>query len=132
MSAWRRCKLTGRTETFSNICDASCDALEIALNGTRYTVNRSPQLCGLWGRNCHTISHPSILLGTPALQLEIPRSLRYDLSRDEVLFDRFAQALATAYRIVVVGNPSQPQPSSLTVSVPATRASAERQHEEEA
>jgi len=88
-----------------------CDEMEKALQGTKYTVNRSPTLCGWWGGDCHTISHQSVLLGTPALQLEIPRSLRADLVGSDQLFSRFAAAIATAFKEVI--RPLGPTPPAL-------------------
>eukprot|EP00455_Lapot_gusevi_P049562 TRINITY_DN7045_c0_g2_i3.p1 TRINITY_DN7045_c0_g2~~TRINITY_DN7045_c0_g2_i3.p1 ORF type:complete len:466 (-),score=123.88 TRINITY_DN7045_c0_g2_i3:101-1417(-) len=86
-------------------CDSITKHLQRALQHTKYTVNNDPYLSALWGGDCHTISHQSILLGIPALQLEIPRSLRADLISDANLFRKFAEAIVACYMEVIAVPP---------------------------
>jgi hypothetical protein len=67
------------------------------------TVELDPVLNGFWGSGTvMTISHQSVLLGIPALQLEIPYTLRQALmAKDQVLFDRFSRALFEVVDFVV-------------------------------
>ena len=63
------------------------------------TIELDPLLSGYWGHYNEsplTISHQSVLLGIPALQLEIPYSIRELLMADAKAFDAFAAALFEA------------------------------------
>jgi len=50
----------------------------------------------------HTMTHQSVLQGIPAVQLEIPRSVRALLITDDALVGRFADAILSTYHEVVV------------------------------
>lgn len=103
--------------------DTLCNELENALAGTKYTVNREPELDGMWGGDCYTMAHQSVCLGTPAIQLEIPRSLRADLTADDALFARFARAIAVAYKTVIVDGILETGPRSAADPAPAKSSS---------
>ena len=64
----------------------------------KYMVDSDPRLHGYWGEDMMTtMSHQSAMLGIPAVQLEIPFSLRNLLMTDNTLFDHFASAIQTAF-----------------------------------
>ena len=66
-------------------------------------VEVDPALSGYWGdETVSTISHQSVLMGIPAVQLEMPLRLREKLCFDDELVAMFAGTVATAYREVVV------------------------------
>jgi hypothetical protein len=78
------------------------DKLEAALRPFGFGVDRDPALSGLWGGDRHTLSHQSVLRRVPAVQFEIPRTLRAALVTNDALFAAFADAIADTYRLVVV------------------------------
>ena len=59
-----------------------------------------PRLHGYWGNGLHTISNQSVLMGIPAIQLEIPRSMREKMVKDDKLFQGFCQAIANGYKVI--------------------------------
>jgi len=78
------------------------------------TVDPNPILHGYWGEDTvATMSHQTVCLGTPALQLELPYSVRELLMRDGALFDRFATAIFSTFEEAVArdgcgGKPAAP------------------------
>ena len=63
----------------------------------RMGVEKDPSLRGYNNRGFHTMAHQSVLLGVPAVQLELPRTVRKALLVENVLFDKFADAIAQTY-----------------------------------
>eukprot|EP01064_Diplonema_japonicum_P039013 TRINITY_DN966_c3_g1_i1.p1 TRINITY_DN966_c3_g1~~TRINITY_DN966_c3_g1_i1.p1 ORF type:complete len:399 (+),score=56.48 TRINITY_DN966_c3_g1_i1:69-1199(+) len=63
----------------------------------RMGVESEPQLKGHNNRGFHTTTHQSALLGIPALQLELPRTLRRALCIETHLFGKFVAAIANIY-----------------------------------
>ena len=91
------------------------NAIETALEG-RYRVSRKskkrmpctvetePLLSGYWGHHSSaplTISHQAVLLGVPALQLEIPYSMREMLANDDSAFNALSNELNAAIDVVL-------------------------------
>jgi len=67
-----------------------------------FTVEVDPRLSGYWGSDTvMTMSHQAIAAGIPAVQLEVPYTMREQLMRNQPLFDRFATAIYSAYEEVV-------------------------------
>lgn len=71
------------------------------VRGMTFGVEAEPYLGGYWGDDTHTFSHQAVVCGVPALQLEIPKSMRRALMSDDSLVDRFAAAICDAYATVV-------------------------------
>lgn len=66
------------------------------------TVEEDPYLNAYWGLGTfETISHQSVNLRMPAIQLEIPHTMRKELLMNEVLFKSFATALMQSYKYCV-------------------------------
>lgn len=66
------------------------------------TVEEDPYLNAYWGLGTfETISHQSVNLRIPAIQLEIPHTMRKELLTNEVLFKKFATALMHSYKYCV-------------------------------
>jgi len=66
-------------------------------------VDPDPSLHGFWGYDTvTTISHQSVNLGVPAVQLEMPHRVREKVVFDSELARLFAESIATAYRDCVV------------------------------
>merc|ERR1712025_1521333 len=75
---------------------------------------------GFWaGREMTTMSHQAVMLGIPAVQLEMPPAVRERLVVDPSFTDAFAAGLAYCYHNVVVpwwstrAKESIPWPASL-------------------
>eukprot|EP01063_Lacrimia_lanifica_P040899 TRINITY_DN9423_c0_g1_i1.p1 TRINITY_DN9423_c0_g1~~TRINITY_DN9423_c0_g1_i1.p1 ORF type:complete len:439 (+),score=153.72 TRINITY_DN9423_c0_g1_i1:113-1429(+) len=77
-------------------------------------VERNPQLRGYNDRGFHTMAHQSVLLGIPAVQLELPKTVRKALMIEHSFLDRFADALAATY-VRVFHQGKLPKLTSLTV-----------------
>mmetsp|Transcript_10303 Transcript_10303/g.34392 ORF Transcript_10303/g.34392 Transcript_10303/m.34392 type:complete len:388 (-) Transcript_10303:1005-2168(-) len=66
------------------------------------TVEEDPYLNAYWGGSTfETISHQSVNLRIPAIQLEIPLTMRRELVRNDDLFGRFALAIFHSYKYMV-------------------------------
>lgn len=50
----------------------------------------------------HTMTHQSVLLGVPAMQLEFPRSIRSLLIRDRSYMTSLANCILSTYEELVV------------------------------
>jgi hypothetical protein len=50
----------------------------------------------------HTITHQSVLLGVPAMQIEFPRSLRSMIMSDPHYITSLARAILSVYKEVIV------------------------------
>lgn len=71
--------------------------------GRPLVVEMQPTLNGYWGKQkLKTLSHQSVLLGVPALQLEAPPRLRERFIADAELQTSVAAALSQVFREVVV------------------------------
>jgi len=87
---------------------ASCGVLNV--DGEIMTTDPNPKLHGFWGDRTFktknpdpaTMSHQSILLGIPAVQLEMPPALRRRLADDSELLRLFAETIYRAYSEVVL------------------------------
>lgn len=66
-------------------------------NNMRFTVNVNPSLCGDWGGDLYTMTCQSVVMGTPAFQLEIPRAIRNQLIVDDELVTKLAQSIVDIY-----------------------------------
>lgn len=56
---------------------------KIELKNMKVVCNPQGELVGKWGTgNMHTMTHQSVLLGIPAMQIEFPRSVRHLLIRE--------------------------------------------------
>ena len=67
-----------------------------------FGVEVDPRLSGYWGCDTlMTMSHQAVAEGIPAIQLEVPYSMRERLMSDDALFARFAAAIYGAYDAVV-------------------------------
>ena len=65
--------------------------------------NPEGELVGKWGTgNMHTLTHQSVLLGVPAMQLEFPRSIRSLLIRDRSYMTSLANCILSTYEELVV------------------------------
>jgi hypothetical protein len=63
------------------------------------TVEEDPYLNAYWGGSTfETISHQSVNLRMPAVQLEIPLTMRKELTRNDALIRSFAVAIVDTYR----------------------------------
>jgi hypothetical protein len=65
-------------------------------------VDDDPELHGYWGNADEvgmptTISHQSVLLGIPAVQLEIPADMRKEFMTNDEMFDKVCKAVADCY-----------------------------------
>jgi len=66
------------------------------------TVEDDPYLNAYWGGGTfETISHQSVNLRIPAIQLEVPLTMRRELMRNDQLFRRFAGAIYQSYKYMV-------------------------------
>uniref|UniRef100_A0A7S1HC96 Uncharacterized protein n=2 Tax=Hemiselmis andersenii TaxID=464988 RepID=A0A7S1HC96_HEMAN len=66
------------------------------------TVEEDPYLNAYWGGSTfETISHQSVNMRVPAIQLEIPHTMRKELVSNEALFKKFATALLNSYKYCV-------------------------------
>ncbi|XP_062575003.1 uncharacterized protein LOC134236863 [Saccostrea cucullata] len=68
-------------------------------NNMRFTVNVNPALCGDWGGDLYTMTCQSVVMGTPAFQLEMPRAIRNQLIVDDELVTKLAQSILDIYSI---------------------------------
>lgn len=76
---------------------AECDVR--SASGQRINVDCHPTLHGYWGEGTvATLSHQSVSLGIPAVQLEMPPSLRGRLVEDVELARLFGSAISRIYR----------------------------------
>eukprot|EP01043_Picozoa_sp_COSAG02_P011196 COSAG02_NODE_408_length_22892_cov_35.212785_22_plen_703_part_00 len=67
-----------------------------------FGVEVDPRLHGYWGSDTvMTMSHQAVAEGIAAIQLEIPYTMREQLMRDDMLFQRFAAAIYAAYDAIV-------------------------------
>ncbi|XP_022318099.2 uncharacterized protein LOC111121223 [Crassostrea virginica] len=73
-------------------------------NNMRFTVNVNPSLCGDWGGDLYTMTCQSVVMGTPAFQLEIPRAIRNQLIVDDELVTKLAQSIVDIYSICLNHN----------------------------
>jgi hypothetical protein len=119
--------LTYWPNTQQAICvrDAFATRLRSVLVPEGFLVDDDPTLCGLWERHVdddeeagvkprkgsvsrratnnkhqrqrHTSSHQSVLMNVPAVQFEVPRTLRCALVSRPSLFEAFADAIVAAY-----------------------------------
>jgi hypothetical protein len=65
--------------------------------------NPEGELIGKWTVGpMHTMTQQSVLLGIPAMQLEIPKSLRILLIKDSTKLRNFANAILSTYQEVIV------------------------------
>ena len=88
-----------------------------------FGVEVDPRLSGYWG--CDTVmtmSHQAVAEGIPAIQLEVPYSMRERLMSDDALFARFAAAIYGAYDAVVAS--ARVASADGTVVGPAMEAAA--------
>lgn len=81
-------------------------------NNMRFTVNVNPSLCGDWGGDLYTMTCQSVVMGTPAFQLEIPRAIRNRLVVDDELVTKLAQSIVDIYSTCLNNN------SSLHIKIP--------------
>ena len=103
-----------------------CDEIQKSLEGRRtygykqlkMVVERDPELRGWNNRGFHTMAHQSVLLGVPAIQLELPKTVRRALLVEQVFFDKFAKAIANTYRTVYGKKPLTM--SNIPLHYPAT------------
>ena len=58
-------------------------------------------LSGYWGHPIETMTTQSVKIGVPSFQLEVPRSLRKDLSKNDKLMMNLAQGIYELYENVV-------------------------------
>mmetsp|Transcript_15940 Transcript_15940/g.24827 ORF Transcript_15940/g.24827 Transcript_15940/m.24827 type:complete len:252 (+) Transcript_15940:357-1112(+) len=66
------------------------------------TVEEDPYLNAYWGGSTfETISHQSVNLRIPAIQLELPLTMRKELVRNEELFRRFGEAILQSYKYMI-------------------------------
>eukprot|EP01060_Flectonema_neradi_P008120 TRINITY_DN1579_c0_g1_i1.p1 TRINITY_DN1579_c0_g1~~TRINITY_DN1579_c0_g1_i1.p1 ORF type:complete len:406 (+),score=63.90 TRINITY_DN1579_c0_g1_i1:40-1218(+) len=99
---------TDRKKETSLLKKTICDELQKSLEGRRtygykqlkMVVEREPELRGWNNRGFHTMAHQSVLLGIPAIQLELPKTVRRALLVEQVLLDKFTKAIANTYRTV--------------------------------
>lgn len=64
-----------------------------------FGVEINPALHGYRGEDTYTtLSHQSVLLGIPAVQLEIPLTMRKALVTSDTFLDQFANSVAQVYR----------------------------------
>lgn len=86
--------------TFSQKLNDVFQGLEI--KGHKVQGNPEGELVGKWSDgNMYTMTHQSVLLGIPAMQLEIPRSLRALLIREKVYMSQLAKCILSTYKEVV-------------------------------
>merc|ERR1711865_63673 len=103
--------------------------------GGPLVVEASPVLNGFWGKHkLKTLSHQSVLLGIPALQLEAPPWLRQRIISEPKLCTALAAAIAQAFQEVVVpwwcareGQLVMAQPKSLQPDASLAQSVVERQ-----
>lgn len=64
---------------------------DVEIKTFKVSCNPDGELVGKWAKgNMHTMTHQSVLLGVPAMQIEIPRSIRTLLIRDRSYLVAFA------------------------------------------
>ena len=98
-------ELWGDRDITHKLKKAAADQLEKALEGRRLYgykqlrmgVEREPVLRGYNTRGFHTMAHQSVLLGIPALQLELPKTVRKALLVENLFFERFTDAIVGTY-----------------------------------
>ena len=74
----------------------------LEIKGHKVIGNPEGELVGKWcDGNMHTMTHQSVMLGVPAMQLEIPRSLRALLIRDKVYLSQMAKCILSTYKEVI-------------------------------
>mmetsp|Transcript_9159 Transcript_9159/g.18338 ORF Transcript_9159/g.18338 Transcript_9159/m.18338 type:complete len:590 (-) Transcript_9159:29-1798(-) len=79
-----------KTETFRSRAQGASGRMP-------FGVETSPRLHGYWGEDTvKTVSHQSVLDGMPALQLEIPYTMRSKLVSDDEFFAGWSEALLSA------------------------------------
>ena len=75
----------------------------VEIKGMNVHCNPDGELIGKWVTgNMHTMTHQSVLLGVPAMQLEIPRSLRNLLIKDRTYLVAFANCILSTYEDLIV------------------------------
>ncbi|KAG2374735.1 hypothetical protein C9374_010479 [Naegleria lovaniensis] len=73
-----------------------------SINGFKIGIEKEPQQNGWRGENApQTLSHQSVLLGIPAVQLEIPYDVRKELVENEAFLEEIAKAITECYKITV-------------------------------
>jgi gamma-glutamylcyclotransferase (GGCT)/AIG2-like uncharacterized protein YtfP len=92
------------------------------INSKKVEVDPEPYLHGLWGHDCeHTLSHQSVRLGIPAMQYEVPFTLRLEMMKDTTILERVAQAIVCTYQHIVkveAGHGHTNRPDMLGVGAP--------------
>ena len=74
----------------------------LEIKGHKVVGNPDGELVGKWSDgNMYTMTHQSVMLGIPALQLEIPRSVRALLIRDPVYLSQLAKCILSTYKDVL-------------------------------
>lgn len=75
----------------------------IEIKGFPVLCNPDGELVGKWTQGImYTMTHQSVLLGIPAMQIELPRSIRALLIRDDLILRKFAEAILETYSEVIV------------------------------
>lgn len=75
----------------------------IVIKNHHVVCNPDGELVGKWGKgNMHTMTHQSVLLGIPAMQIEFPRSLRNLLIKEKTLVTALATCILDTYEQFVV------------------------------
>lgn len=65
--------------------------------------NPDGELVGKWAKgNMHTMTHQSVILGVPAMQLEFPRSVRNLLIRNRGYLLTLANCILSTYEDVII------------------------------
>jgi hypothetical protein len=82
---------------------------EVIIKGFAVRGNPEGELVGKWSANMHTMTHQAVLLGIPAVQLEIPRSVRALLINDPTYLREFARCILLTYQEVIVPSWAQKQ-----------------------
>ncbi|KAF0984302.1 hypothetical protein FDP41_007479 [Naegleria fowleri] len=73
-----------------------------SVGGFKVGVEKEPSQNGLRGENApHTLSHQSVLLEIPAVQLEIPYDVRKELVENDAFLEEVAKAITECYKITV-------------------------------
>jgi hypothetical protein len=70
----------------------------IVIKNHPVVCNPGGELVGKWGKgSMHTMTHQSVLLGIPAMQVEFPRSLRTLIMKEKSLVTAVAKCIIDTY-----------------------------------
>lgn len=76
---------------------------EVEIKGFKVNCNPEGELVGKWAKgNMHTMTHQSVLLGIPAMQIEFPRSIRRLLISDRSKIVSLAKCILDTYEQIIV------------------------------